>query len=374
MDSLLQQVVSGTTLPYNQIDRWIHEAKFQEIEQFAQALAQVWDNRPSEQWRYAGTYNRIVDGLALQPGAKRLEVLFAVLVHRSQDDALMRRVAAQLAHSQSPDVLDHFAKSPLHRTLWDYLLHELVIEGVTMSRHRNLLQMARAMRDQNHPLSHLPLNLVSSEAELHRYRRHYGVGISSASTSPIGPGTRGQNRFGLMDKPATIQLDETTTPALQAHLQAAFENWQRASNGRIEARQFTAQTTLSAEAITDTRLLLDLKLDCLADATLNKVSIWEIPGQLVINSLFSAAANGGAYNRGVGNAYARLYMWQSVAGLINMPVATPITTLNAALADAQWFHLESDSGWFYRVAWDDAILALSADRRVLTILAATDTD
>jgi hypothetical protein len=372
MDKVLQQVISGNTLPYDQIDKWIQDTKFQEIEQFAAALAQVWDDLPSERWRYLSAFGRLVDGLALRPGEKNLETLLTVLTHRSQDDKLMRRVSAQLATTQAPEVLDRFTRFSEHTSLWEYLLHELIIQGITIPLYKNLSQIAEIMQARQHPLSFLPLNLLSSEAEIHRWRARYRP--SSLDFTLSYPPTDRHIQVGLPDNPAQIAFVETTTVALQTRLASAFENWKHESNGRIEARQFTGQNSISAGLITSTRLLLELHLDCLEDAALNAITIWNASSKEIINSLFRAAANGGAYSRGLGNAYGRLHVWKSIAALLNEPESTPITSLNVALDNIHWFQADSPSPWFYRVAWDEAIIALNTDKHILTVLAATDTD
>jgi hypothetical protein len=371
MDKMLQQVISGRKLPYDQIDKWIQDEKFQEIEQFVAALAQVWDDRPSEQWRYSGAYDRFVDGLALTSGEKNLETLLTVLVHRSQDDSLIRRVAARLANAQLPEVLDRFTGFLARTNLWQYLLHELVIEGIEIRQYKNLSQIADAMQAQNHPLSVLPLNLLSSESEIRHWRARYRPPSSLEFTNPSESPTDVHIQFGLPDKRSQVAITETTTLPRQTHLESAFENWK---HGRIEAREFTGQSPLSADLITSTRLLLDLHLDCLEGAVLSDITIWNAPSKEIINSLFRVAANGGAYNHGLGNVYGRLYAWKSIAALLDVSVSTPITALNEALDSVQLFQIECDSSWFYKVAWDELIIVLSADQRVLTILAATDTD
>jgi hypothetical protein len=370
MDSILQQVISGKNLPYEQIDQWIKNEDVQEVERFAAALINAWDDSPRERWRYTGSYGRLVEGLALNAGQKKLDMLLAVLAHRSEDDALMRRTAAQLGSRQTPDALNNAAKSPTHANLWEYVVHELVIEGVKIAAYENLSQVARQIVQRQHPLSVLPLQLVSSEANIRHYRRRYSVGNASVS-SPYGVGANTQKKIGLSKRSAEVTLEETTTPDLQALLSVPFAQW---SNGNVEARRFQAQSALSADAITETSLLPDLNLDCLKNVLQGSVGIWAVTSNQVINVLFSAAANGGAYTHGVGNPYGRLTAWKTVAALLDQPDDTPISALNELIAKTQWFEMKAESVWFANVAWDAALIALSQDRRVLTFLAATDSD
>jgi Family of unknown function (DUF6183) len=377
MEDLLTQIISGKASPYYQIDRWIQNAEFHKVKQLVHALAQVWDDRSSEWLRFYGVYIQITDGLALSPGEKYIETLLAVLEYRPQDDLLVRRVAAQLVAAQNPEALDNLVSSSTHLDLWMYLIHELVIAGFTISSYKNLSQVAVAIQEQNHPLRVLPLSLMSSEVELCIYRRpimtQRGIKYFPVSYDVIGYNTA-YSLAGLPDTPSEIKFIETTTPDLQARLQSAFESWTNESNGNFEARRFMMQNTLEANQIVNTRLLLDLNLDCLKGVDSSAVKVWEISGTQVINQLFYFALNGGAYDHGLGNVYGRLHMWKSVAALLNAPVSIPILSLNESLDNVHCFQMYAASSWFYNVAWDAAIIALSKDGQVLTFIAATDTD
>ncbi len=94
----------------------------------------------------------------------------------------------------------------------------------------------------------------------------------------------------------------------------------------------------------------------------------------VLNLLFSAAANGGAYNSGHFAAFGRLETWQTVAGLIGSPEGASFQEVAALAEQCTWFLFDAASHWFSQVAWDIGASVLRADGRSLAILAATDTD
>ncbi len=384
VDTVLKQIKTDQRLPDCLINEWIQNEKFEQIDKLSKAIVEVWDASPSESWLYAGSFDRIVRSLSLSQGQLKVEILLRVLSYRSKNDELMRRVAAQLASAQSPEVLNEVVASSNEqfRNLWAYLTQELVIEGIDLSLYPNLLSVSHSMQEDQHQLSVLPLELLSEEQEIKHYKRHYSIssalyvsgGIGSSAGKPFGTMIIGGNSDSAsLDKLSKVSLYETTNPRLQIRLQSAFENWYLESNGKIEARQFTAQTAIDVDMITDSRLLLDLDLACLKGTSPDQIIGRNISATQVINVLFTAAANGGAYNQGLGNAYGRLYIWISVAALMNELVQTPITVLNEQMKGCLWFELDTDSAWFFNV-WDAAIVALSRDRRVLTILAATDTD
>jgi hypothetical protein len=94
--------------------------------------------------------------------------------------------------------------------------------------------------------------------------------------------------------------------------------------------------------------------------------------EMVAVRLFAAANGGGAYSRGVGGAFARLATWKSLAGLVGLDWPAPVPEVAAATRSARWIALEASSHWFYDLAWDEWLVAVTAER--ITVLAATDTD
>ena len=94
----------------------------------------------------------------------------------------------------------------------------------------------------------------------------------------------------------------------------------------------------------------------------------------VLGILFSAAAVGGAYDRGCGAALGRRRAWQSMAGLVGVDPDLPLSTIRQALDGCLFYSFLSPPGWFAHVAWDVGIVVLLRDRRTAVVLAATDTD
>jgi hypothetical protein len=155
----------------------------------------------------------------------------------------------------------------------------------------------------------------------------------------------------------------STEPAIAQ----SFATWVEQSNATVEGKvlEFAAPPDVSAiypdnlrilglESLTDVRLLRQTTLDS------------------VCEQLFSAAAYGGAYDSGVGGAYGRLTMWQSIAALAGVPLTT-VEDVSAAAAECTWWYYDG-TPWFNSVAWDIGLITLRADRRSMSVLAATDTD
>lgn len=73
-------------------------------------------------------------------------------------------------------------------------------------------------------------------------------------------------------------------------------------------------------------------------------------------------------------AYGRLNAWQSVSALEGAGLGQGFESVVDLAERSRWFSFETDSGWFYDVAWDIGLAAISADGGRLTVLAASDTD
>ena len=79
--------------------------------------------------------------------------------------------------------------------------------------------------------------------------------------------------------------------------------------------------------------------------------------------LFGAAANGGAYDSGLGGAYGRAATWRSVRALAG-----------GSHVGCAWWIFDAANDWFQRVAWDLGVACLRPGGHVMAVLAATDTD
>ena len=98
----------------------------------------------------------------------------------------------------------------------------------------------------------------------------------------------------------------------------------------------------------------------------------QLTPEMVCVRLFTAANSGGAYSRGLGGAFARLAMWESMAGLLGLTWPAAPGDVAATARSARWIALEVSDHWFYDLAWDEWLVAATADR--VTVLAATDID
>jgi hypothetical protein len=90
----------------------------------------------------------------------------------------------------------------------------------------------------------------------------------------------------------------------------------------------------------------------------------------VFARLFAAAASGGAYSSGAGNALGRLAAFDTLGALCG--ATGPVSTLERAAHSRLW--LFSGTPWFWQVAWDLGVACLWPDGVTLVVHAATDTD
>jgi hypothetical protein len=147
-------------------------------------------------------------------------------------------------------------------------------------------------------------------------------------------------------------------------------NWEDESNGKIEARTF--QTTLPARnAIAAYLSRFGLESVQPADSIRARHNA---TSKNAFTVLFSAAANGGAYNSGHFAAYGRLLAWRSLGGLVGTPADASIEEIMSHCSNCRWCLFDSPNDWFYQVAWDIGIACANDTRREVALLAATDTD
>jgi hypothetical protein len=214
----------------------------------------------------------------------------------------------------------------------------------------------------------LPLSRSTIEAD--RALPNYSVRGSSYA-APFGPAydqaaAPPPVRDGSV--PATV---ETTTQAMAALISRAVANWVEESNGRVEARSFA----LDAPAGSLGALLRTLNLACLtADKPKPTLSVNSCDASRIWRVLSAAASTGGAYNHCLYGAHGRLEAWRSIAGLTSSSDTDTFVDIERRVREHRWFVFDSSTSWFYQVAWDVGIAAVSPDGRTVTVLAATDTD
>ena len=379
MHEALVNIATGNGLPVSQVEQWILDKEYDRLYDLAAAITHAWNDVASsniESHYYKSGFYGIVNRLVFSLTDISLQPLERILALQPHDGMLIQHTAAKLAMNVAPTDLNVMAESPHFLPLWECLVHEMVIGGVNLLRLQHVLNIATMMKSTEHPLSVLPLRLIPVEQQITQLRRKHRID-GSATAIPFGPSWHSEPRHIMVrSSQSKAVVLESTTMISQMQLMTAFENWRQESNGKIEPRQFLADNPISDDALYHSDLLLTLGLQCVAANIPAEINLWKVTPDRIINILFAAASNGGAYNNGVSNSYGRLYAWTSVAALMNMPVDTPIVELADHMFACSWFEFEVNvaSQWFDQVAWDVGMIGLSRDRRVLTALAATDTD
>ena len=175
---------------------------------------------PSPPWQYQSVFDRVVRLLTLTPGPLDPAVrLISVTVDRRP----ARYVASLLASAHSAAELAAFDDMPELRAC---LRQELVLRG-----------RSAGPADGSHPLDRLPATLRPIEGQ--PALPSYGINGMSGSLPSVTP----RPVAGGADVPG---WHETTTGS---RIGAAVRNWVEHSNGRIEARTFTFDDDLPAEAV-----------------------------------------------------------------------------------------------------------------------------
>lgn len=342
------------------------------------------DTRATEPrvWQYASIVDHVVRLLGTTPGRDSATLLLRLAAARRGADPRRgdRYLASLLTSGHPPEELAAAFTGPasdppsglgsglVPDELRACLVHELVLRDVDVTRAPGVAAWVTSPQWRNHPLARLPLTRSAVEAQAD-VPVHSAGGLSVDMA--FGPSVHAQR-----PNPAptdTPPAAEVTTPAVADAMAAAVANWADESNGCAEARVFDFARPLDAAAVP--AVLPALGLACL-EGVHDRVG-WAIAAQPPAHAwriLFGAAANGGAYNSGVYGAYGRLAAWQSIAALAGCPHDAPFDAIEARVRACTWFVFDADTAWYWQVAWDIGLAALSPDGRRLAVLAASDTD
>lgn len=378
IDSLLKMLRGATDLSahYKAINRFVAQGQFDQVLALAKAAEERRDI-DAEPWMVVAIFDRGVRALALHdhPDAAAAALRLGLSdreqsTRREKPPAVAARELAQLlATGQSLKTLRAMLSLLENQAVFTEVLacwtQELIVKNYDLSGEPSVITFWSRLAGARHPLSALPLRLTRVEKELHTWLPRLQVGGASRAM-PFGPSDqRGTKTAGEQTQVVATELPTRPQAA------SVVSNWEQESNGRSETRRFRFDRPLSAEIIS-TELLETLQLACLEAVAVKQVTLRAIPTEHALNILFSASAGGGAYNVGRQAAYGRLELWQSVAGLIGE--CSDIDALADQAARWDWFSFDAKSDWFWQVAWDLGIAALSPDGLSVSVLAATDTD
>ena len=361
------------------IEEWAAAGEAGTLYQAALALEAERTKDGIEGWAADSVQDRILRTLALTP---HREFVVAALRLCSAGQQQHGRFTAQLlASGQALDTLfalfEHAGdEEAAHQETLACVLQEIVLRGTHAPE--NFPAVVRHFHErlhgQNHPLGWLPLSLAPPEVNLRACLRTYQLNGSSCSL-PFGPEAAAQSDqpFESAAVPSRRIVEETTNPAWANQVGVAVANWEQESNGKTEARAFTVKSALSANDVLGP-FLLSLDLTCLAGVRPDDVHLRVATPAEALEVLFSASANGGAYNSGRYGAYGRLEAWQSLAGLAGAAIGETFDAVSSRVESCAWWRFEANADWFYQIAWDLGLVALSPSGHAIHVLAATDTD
>ncbi len=300
---------------YAELDRWSSADEVTRLEELGHALLA----EPGH-LSYGSVFEHVERLLALTPSAERAAAV--VRLAARLPPRRVRWTAALLADGQPASVL---LSLDLPLELRACLVHELVLRGVPVAAQWRT-------RLAGHSLGELPLTPLPGET-------------GTPTRSPL-----------ITAAGAVPSATRQTTPT---DITAAVTTWLTESNGRAEAAVFTLAAPLAAGDV-GIRTVESLGLDCVAG---NGLALRPATLPDVVPTLFTAAANGGAYDRGQGGAYGRLAAWRSVKALAG-----------GAVEGCAWWLFDAANDWFKRLSWDLGVLCLRPGGRGVAVLAATDAD
>ena len=322
-----------------ELDEWSCTGEIDRLEALAHAVAAL----PDRQWAFDTVLNHALGLLAMTPSAER-----AAAVVRVADElpvSTVRGLAALLAQSQGERVLVSLLAGALPTELGACLLHEMIM------RRKSVAPVADVWtaRLAGHPLADLPLHALPGETRA-PVAHHFGI-RAKAADHVLGP--RQADPITTGGTVPTASREEAAPD-----LTSAVTTWLTQSNGKAEAAVFALASPLAPDEV-GVRTLGALGLDCLAGGglALRRAGLDD-----VVPMLFSAAANGGAYDGGLGGAYGRAASWRSLNALAG-----------GSHVGCAWWIFDAANDWFYRLASDLGVVCLRPGGHVMAVLAATDT-
>lgn len=379
MDDFLHSLRRAKTVTahWAQIDAWAQKDDGAAVlYKIASALKQTGGQSSIEDWKMTSVFDHIIRILSLGSREGFAEAALELSFFGKE-----RHIAAMLAFAQSRPALaqlfERHADNPRYVEVLACILQERVLrEGSVLSEEASR-QFYERLKLQNHPLSVLPFSLFPEEERLKGYLPHFQLPGGSCSM-PFGPNFNEKEEAQTsvpFSKSDTIRFIEVTTEETANRIGTAVAKWKKESNGLIEARVFEASGHLPPAALSS-EVLQSLGLECLKGAKSENIHLRESTLAEVMATLFAAAANGGAYNRGEGGAYGRLAMWHSLSGLAGggSPDSGIEGSVAVIRACQRWWIFDAASDWFSQVAWDIGIVVLRPGNDAIAILAATDTD
>ena len=323
-----------------------------------------------EDWKAQRIYDRIVNSLALTQGidfARMLvEVAQSAVIGGKLPASRLPAAISRLVAAQPQHIIEELLAGQPDDEVAALILYEGVSRGKLSSKSSSACTTHKRISSHNHPLSILPLDLLEWESELDL--RTYDL-TSQGNSPPYLCSDSDLHKGSFLS--VTTQSTETTTPQRSKLIASAVLNWQKGSNGEIEARTFRIDSDGSVAPLA--AMIPRLELKCTGPD--DEISLLEPPTlNKIFAILYSAASNGAAYNHGEDAAYGRLKAWLSIAGLIGLSEFTPISEIAHRALECEWLIFTSECDWFYQIAWDIGIACYNPANQELAVLAATDTD
>jgi plasmid stabilization system protein ParE len=348
-----------------EVVEWGRQEQEERLRELFEALGQ--EQPGSQQHRHAlrTVARQIENTLARAPGLRNVQALLSLMAraregrpwHMKSAEEWVRGLASSLGSEQPEQVLlealEQYGGDAGARELLACWMYEAIAGGISLEGREPARRFRERLADAGHPLARLPLTLTDLE-----YGRPSSKEVPEVASSTDD---------------VLSEAREIDDEQLWRRLAAAVLPWQDESNGQIEAGVFTLYPPVQPGAI-DGRLLLSLGLDCLEGADAASLVVRRVTSEDAFDTLFMAAANGGAYGGALQKAYGRLEAWRSLEALSGAGDDASVDEIASRAEACTWLEVEPGTRWFQLVAWDLGLAALRPDGASVAVLAATDTD
>jgi hypothetical protein len=343
------------------IEEWARQRRYDLLHDLARTICEE-AGRTIHEWEASLRVRQIEACLASREDRAAIDVLLQISGSPADRSGYTREtLAAMVGKAQPDETLAALAQDALDGRELDFfawMLHEAVLRGRDLRRHRAVVAFEARMREARHPLGALPMHALGLEEAIVDVLRDDEdepprEGLSDFTDfSPVEPGPRGI---------AGVPLRRGS---IVAHLRDEDFGVTRWSG---DGARFRLSPPLVGGA-PGAALLCGLGLTCLEGASEETVRIRAVEPSTVLLLLFEAARHGRfASARARGRAWAALGAMRDDAA----------KTLDAAAAGTwamavRWVLFAGESRWFHGDGWDFGIAGVEPGGQSLLVQAGTD--
>lgn len=349
------------------IDGLLRDNRFEAIEEIGRRMVSECAFEMQD-WAARSVFEYLLTGLAHADDEGSLRAVFSALPSAGSSvssrfvEGARADVTARLACVHSLETIEKILPEVADLETAGLLLHEAIVRGKIIGATPASVGVYNRLKEKNHPLAWLPLELLHCETDL-PLRSYARTGSGWGFPEAPQPFFQIEIESESPNRTFSEVMDEVRVGLIGS----ADQDWRDHSNGKNEVRIFCVGPfgQFSFEKTLPTLGLESAGRDLKVEENVSPIGVFQ--------HLFGVSANGGAYSRGCRDAYGRLNAWKSLAGLCGCTLDLDAEEILETAMACRWGKFQGGE-WFYDIFWDLGVVCLNPDRSELVVLAATDVD